>query len=170
MGERNCRYACGGYAELRQVYSRSAHFDVAGTGEPRRLHLGLDVWGEGGTPVYAPLGGLLHSFGFNNHDGDYGATIILSHSLDGLSFYTLYGHLSLDDIAELRPGAYYTSGELVGHFGGPKENGNWPPHLHFQLIADIGLYHGDYPGVCRQSEAAYWLGNSPDPSCIFKPV
>jgi hypothetical protein len=42
-----------------------------------------------------PLGGMVHSFAYNDQFGDYGATIVLLHQLDGMPFYTLYGHLSL---------------------------------------------------------------------------
>jgi len=165
----NAKYAIGGYNENRTVYSRSTVFDAGKPGdEPRRLHLGTDIWGEEGTPVFAPLGGMVHSFNYNNHYGDYGATIILLHQLDGLPFYTLYGHLSLRDINQLSEGQYVVRGEEFAHFGPIAENGNWPPHLHFQLIYEMGTFRGDYPGVCRVSEKAKWLSNSPDPDVILQ--
>jgi murein DD-endopeptidase MepM/ murein hydrolase activator NlpD len=72
------RYGIGGYAEHRTVYSRSGVFDAdMFSEEPRRLHLGVDIWGPVGTPVFAPMGGMVKSFAFNDHFGDYGATIIL---------------------------------------------------------------------------------------------
>lgn len=166
-------YLLGGYREYRQMYRRSALFDkdLSTTDtiieEPRSLHLGTDIWGPAGTPVYAPLGGVVHSFAFNDHFGDYGATIILQHQLDTWNFYTLYGHLSLADIGHLRNGLFISRGEDFGHFGNPRENGNWPPHLHFQVILDISGYNGDYPGVCKLSEAEKWLANSPDPDLIL---
>jgi peptidoglycan LD-endopeptidase LytH len=163
------RYAIGGYNENRTVYSRSTVFDADKPGEePRRLHLGTDIWGEEGTPVFAPLGGMVHSFNYNNHYGDYGATIILLHQLDGLPFYTLYGHLALRDIDHLSEGQYVVRGEEIAHFGPIAENGNWPPHLHFQVIYDMGTFRGDYPGVCKVSEKAKWLDNSPDPDVILQ--
>jgi murein DD-endopeptidase MepM/ murein hydrolase activator NlpD len=117
--------------------------------EPRRLHLGIDIWAETGTPVHAFMGGMVHSFAFNNNFGDYGATLILLHQLDGIAFYSLYGHISLNDINTIQAGEYVSRGEKIAHFGGPAENGNWPPHLHFQVIYDIELNKGDYPwGVC----------------------
>lgn len=137
-------------------------------GEPRRLHLGVDIWGPAGTPIFAPLGGMIHSFAFNNHFGDYGATLIVLHQLDGLPFYTLYGHLSLKDIENISTGQYVTRGQEIAHFGFPHENGHWPPHLHFQLILDLGLYEGDYPGVCRYSEREHYLNNCPDPDVILR--
>src|SRR5690349_2001051 len=69
-----CRFGVGGYAEHRTVYSRSGVFDADTISEePRRLHLGLDIWGNAGEPVFAPLKGKVHSFAFNDHYGDYGA-------------------------------------------------------------------------------------------------
>ncbi len=167
LGHAGAKYGFGGYAEHRTVYSSSAHFDDPQGGEPRRLHLGIDIWGPAGTPVFAPLGGLVHSFAYNHHFGDYGATIILSHQLDGRAFYTLYGHLSLADIANLKEGQFVVEGTEFAHFGNHEENGNWPPHLHFQVIDDIGLYRGDYPGVCRLSEREHYLSNCPDPDLVL---
>src|SRR5215831_1120015 len=58
----NCRFGIGGYAEHRTVYSRSTVFDAAAAGEePRRLHLGVDIWGPAGTPVTVFMGGMVHS-------------------------------------------------------------------------------------------------------------
>ncbi|HEX6916397.1 MAG TPA: peptidoglycan DD-metalloendopeptidase family protein [Chitinophagaceae bacterium] len=165
----DARYGIGGYAELRTVYSRSRIFDAPGQyEEPRRLHLGIDIWGEAGTPVYAPFGGMIHSFAFNNHYGDYGATLIVLHQLDGFSFYTLYGHLALADIEKATEGQYINRGQQIVQFGQPTENGHWPPHLHFQIILDMAYREGDYPGVCRYSEREVYLANSPDPDIILK--
>jgi len=93
-------YATGGYNENRKIYKRSKVFDGNAKEEPRRLHLGIDIWGKCNTHVMAPLDGVVHSFAFNNNFGDYGATVILLHQLDGTAFYTLYGHVSLKDISE----------------------------------------------------------------------
>ncbi len=163
------RYGIGGYGEHRTVYSISKVFDADNPGEePRRLHLGTDIWGKPHTTVMAPLDGIVHSFAFNNQFGDYGATIILSHLLEGISFYTLYGHLSLNSIKNLQEGDRVEKGELFAELGIPAENGSWPPHLHFQIINDMGDWSGDYPGVCKFSEKEKWLANSPDPDLILQ--
>lgn len=166
------KYGIGGYDELRTVYSRSKLFNSAnnlidGGEEPRRLHLGTDIWGEAGTTVYAPLDGLVHSFAFNESFGDYGATIILEHVIDGVSFHTLYGHLSLKDLSGLQKNKKIKAGESIAHFGNENENGNWPPHLHFQVIKHINDLQGDYPGVCKLSEREKYLQNCPDPNSIL---
>jgi murein DD-endopeptidase MepM/ murein hydrolase activator NlpD len=165
----NSRYGIGGYAENRTIYSMSPVFDGTKPGEePRRLHLGIDVWGAAGTPVYAFMGGMIHSVAFNDQFGDYGATLILLHQLDGMPFYTLYGHLSLRDIQSLSAGQYVSIGQTIGHFGELHENGHWPPHLHFQIILDMQLKEGDYPGVCKFSEKEKFLANCPDPDLILQ--
>jgi murein DD-endopeptidase MepM/ murein hydrolase activator NlpD len=163
----NALYGIGGYAEHRTVYSRSSVFDAPDGGEPRRLHLGTDIWGKADTPVFAPLGGMVHSFKFNDAYGDYGATIILLHQLEGTAFYTLYGHVSLKDLA-LVEGQYINRGQEFAHFGEPHENGHWPPHLHFQIISDLELKEGDYPGVCRLSDQEFYLKNCPDADLILQ--
>jgi murein DD-endopeptidase MepM/ murein hydrolase activator NlpD len=170
----NAGFLIGGYREHREMYRRSELFDknlskeVESNKEPRSFHLGTDIWGPAGTKVFAPLGGMVHSFAFNNNDGDYGATIILQHQLETINFYTLYGHLSLSDITGLRNGKFISRGEPFAHFGKPQENGNWPAHLHFQLIENMNNYEGDYPGVCKMSEAEKYLKNSPDPDLILQ--
>jgi len=159
-------YGIGGYNEHRTIYSRSEVFNDAT--EPRRLHLGIDIWGKEGTPVYAPLDGTIHSFAFNDHYGDYGATIILQHTQQDPAFHTLYGHLSLQDLEGLYEGKTVQKGEVLGHFGGPTENGHWPPHLHFQLITNMEGWKGDYPGVCKFSEREKYLDNCPNPDHILQ--
>lgn len=162
------KYCIGGYAEHRTIYSRSRLFDAPGkTDEPRRLHLGVDIWGPASTPVIAPLDGMVHSFADNTAAGDYGPTIILYHYVDGIEFYTLYGHLSLDSL-KYKIGDLIWKGDQFAAFGFPGENGQWPCHLHFQIIKDLGNYKGDYPGVCKYSEKESYLQNCPDPELILR--
>ena len=166
LKDANAKFGIGGYNELRTLYARSKAFDA--NNESRRLHLGIDIWGKAGTTVYAPLGGVIHSFAFNDHYGDYGATIILQHQIKAFNFYTLYGHLSLQDIQHLKEGKFVSMGETIAHFGMPNENGHWPPHLHFQIIINMKNYKGDFLGVCKQSERELYLHNCPNPDIILQ--
>lgn len=166
LKNKNATWGMGGYLELRTVYSRGNIFNSENE-EPRRLHLGIDIWGNEGTLIFCPLDATVHSFAFNDNYGDYGATIILQHELDGFVFYTLYGHLSLKDIEDLKEGQFIAKENLLAHFGNEKENGHWPPHLHFQLIENIGMYKGDYPGVCKLSEKEFYQNNCPNPDLIL---
>jgi murein DD-endopeptidase MepM/ murein hydrolase activator NlpD len=161
------KYGIGGYNEHRTVYSRSRVFDDPNGGEPRRLHLGTDIWAAPETSIAAPMDGIVHSFAFNNNYGDYGSTIILTHNLDGIVFHTLYGHLTLSSIRNIQEGDRIQKGDIFAGVGISIENGQWPPHLHLQLIADMGEWNGDYPGVCRFSEKERWLANSPDPDLVL---
>jgi len=164
----NSRYGIGGYAEHRKLYSRSNVFDATEGEEPRRLHLGVDIWGKPYTAVMAPIDGVVHSFAFNNQQGDYGATIILTHRLEGFIFQTLYGHLSLNSLKDKQEGQRIEKGDVFAEFGIPIENGHWPPHLHFQIILDIADSKGDYPGVCKYSEKEKYLLNCPNPDIILQ--
>jgi murein DD-endopeptidase MepM/ murein hydrolase activator NlpD len=166
LADNNCRYGIGGYMERRTIYTRSALFDTAD--EPRRLHLGVDIWGDAGTPIYAPLRGTVHSFADNNNFGDYGPTIILQHNLYGLTLYSLYGHLSRVSLAALQVGQVIKMNQQIATLGTATENGHWPPHLHFQLMLDIGDEKGDYPGVGRYSQMEQYLQNIPDPELILQ--
>ena len=173
----NAKYGIGGYNEDRILYKRSNHFEIMGSevsplggdveGAARSIHLGIDIWAAAGTKVYVPIGGTVHSFANNDNYSDYGATIILQHQLETIVFYTLYGHLSLADLVNMQEGKYISRGELLGHFGEPKENGDWPPHLHFQVIDDLRLNKGDYPGVCSIGEREKYLKNCPNPDLIL---
>ena len=166
LADQQCRYGIGGYMEHRTLYAVSNLFNTGE--EPRRLHLGVDIWADAGTPVYAPLNGRIHSFNDNNNLGDYGPTIILVHNLDGLKLFSLYGHLSRKDLEGIREGDIIEKNQIIGSFGNSDENGRWPPHLHFQLMFDIGDHRGDYPGVGQYSKKEGYLANIPDPDLILK--
>ncbi|WP_375585146.1 peptidoglycan DD-metalloendopeptidase family protein [Cyclobacterium xiamenense] len=157
------KYGVGGYAENRIIYQRSEVF-AHQLSNFRNIHLGIDIWAAPGTAVYCPLQGKVHSFRDNSGFGNYGPTIILEHRWQEKRVFSLYGHLSIKDLNRLKPGQTFLSGEKIGHLGHAGENGNWPPHVHFQIIRDLGNWVGDYPGVCAEMETGQYLSNCPDPS------
>lgn len=161
------KVAFGGYNEERNLYKRSTVFNDNQT-EERNIHIGLDLWIKAGTPVLAALDGTIHSFNYNNNFGDYGPTILLKHSIKDQSFYTLYGHLSLESIANIEVGSFFTKGQQLATLGDASVNGNYAPHLHFQIIKDIATNIGDYPGVCSKKDLNYYLENCPDPNLLLK--
>lgn len=165
LQQQGARYGIGGYGEHRTIYSRSEHFDTIE--EPRRLHLGTDIWGLAETPIYNFYDANVHSFKFNNNFGDYGATIILQYQLGEVEVFGLYGHLNLASLQGLTEGQFIPTGKQFACFGVKEENGNWPPHLHFQLIFDMEGLKGDYPGVCQFSKREHYLRNCPDPALIL---
>jgi len=157
----------GKYNEDREIYKRS---EVFSTNKVRSIHLGIDIWAKEETPVYAPLDGKIHSFKNNNQHGDYGPTIILQHELDGIEFYTLYGHLSLKSIADKQIGQRVKSGDQIATLGDYEVNVHWPPHLHFQIINDLEGNFGDYPGVASKTERKQYLDNCPNANLIVNSV
>ena len=164
LTDRQAIAAVGGYLEDRAIYRRSPHFNGS---EPRTIHLGIDIWMPAGTPVFAPLPGKVHSFRDNDNFGDYGPTIILAHELENRVFYTLYGHLSRESLQNLHGGQSFVRGEMLGQIGGFPENGDWPPHLHFQVVADMRGHSGDFPGVAARSERENYRQCCPDPNIIL---
>lgn len=155
----------GGYLEQRRLYGASELFRAGKL--PRDIHLGIDFWGEVGTAVAAPISGTVHSFQINDGFRDYGPTIILVHTIAGLQFYTLYGHLSTSDLQHLEIGMSIPAGKIVGHFGNNTENGQWPPHVHFQVMGKMYGKTGDFPGVCSPNELEIMKKNCPDPALLF---
>lgn len=165
LAEQGAQVGLGGYLENRVIYRRSPHFDAAT--EPRSLHLGLDVWVPAGTAIAAPLAGTVHSLADNNNFGDYGPTVILRHELEGTEFFSLYGHLTRHDLPPLAAGQVLEAGDIFAHVGPYPENGDWPPHLHLQLITDMQGRQGDFPGVAALGEQAYWAARCPDPMLLI---
>lgn len=165
----------GRYNEPRPIYTTDA-YRIEGNDGPewRTLHVALDLFALAGTPIFAPLDGVVHSFQDNAAPRDYGPTIILEHTVaDGatgapLTFYTLYGHLSRDSLDGLREGMAVARGTEIARIGEEAVNGGWPPHLHFQIITDLLGKRGDFPGVARPSQRAVWLSLSPDPHLIAR--
>lgn len=162
----NVHFGFGGYFENRAIYQRSQVFGI-GSEKFRNIHLGIDIWAKAGTPVFAPLGGKVHSFKDNAGFGDYGPTIILEHQVGETTFFTLYGHLALTDLEGLKSGQFIEAGQEFCHLGPFPENGDWPPHLHFQLILDMAGNWGDFPGVCAAEDESTFRNICLDPSIFL---
>jgi murein DD-endopeptidase MepM/ murein hydrolase activator NlpD len=65
------------------------------------------------------------------------------------NFYTLYGHLSFS-LEDLTLGTVYKKNKSLA-LGDSAVNGDYSPHLHFQVIKNMGAKVGDYPGVCTKA-------------------
>ncbi len=161
------KVAFGGYLEKRNLYKRSEHFSAVTTDE-RNIHIGMDIWAPADTSIQSPLEGKIHSFQNNINFGDYGPTIILEHLVQGIQFYTLYGHLSLASLDELKVGQQVEKGQKIAELGAPKINGDYAPHLHFQVIKNMQQKTGDYPGVCSKNNLVFYAENCPDPNILLK--
>ena len=147
--------AHGGYLEQRALYRKSARFQA---GLVRDIHMGIDLWTPAGTSVHAFMDGVVHSYANNNDEGNYGPTLILEHDFNGKKLYTLYGHLSISDMAKWSLGSRFRESEIIATLGTPQENGGYSPHLHFQIMTEMGEYRGDFPGVAAQEELKKYDG------------
>jgi len=47
-------------------------------------------------------------------------------------------------------------------------NGDYAPHLHFQIIIDMEEKTGDYPGVCSENKLEFYKNNCPNPNLLLK--
>ncbi len=130
------KWGIGGYLEERAIYEAHSNF-ATDQRDFRNIHLGIDIWAKAGTPVLAPLDGYVYSLQNNEGLGNYGPTIILRHELDDQTFFSLYGHLSKNDLVNIQIGQQIQKGEVFCHLGESNENGSWPPHLHVQCIRDL---------------------------------
>lgn len=167
LSKNNAKVAFGGYQEIRNLYKRSTVFNSEDSDE-RNIHIGLDLWIKAGTSVLSALDGTIHSFQNNTALGDYGPTIILEHQFDEIKFYTLYGHLSLDSLNDKQIGTKVKKGATIATLGSPPINGDYAPHLHFQIIIDIESKTGDYPGVCNEKKLSFYSQNCPNPNLLLK--
>ncbi|AFL81115.1 4-aminobutyrate aminotransferase family protein [Aequorivita sublithincola DSM 14238] len=158
-----------GYLETRPFYTTDA-FKSEGNNGPqyRTVHLGTDFWVPAQTAVHAPFNGTVKIIHHNNYDKDYGPMLILEHTFEESKFYSLYGHLTLTSLGILKVGQQVKQGDLIAYIGSPNENGNWAPHLHFQLILDLLGNDENFNGVALPSNAEIWKSICPNPNFIFK--
>ncbi len=161
--------AYGRWGEARPLYNGPA-FGGAGypLAERRTQHLGVDVFCTAGTPVHAPLDGRVVVLTNNAAPYDYGPMVVLEHqTATAERFYTLYGHLGTEVLSQLALGQQVTASQQIASVGAPPRNGNWPPHLHLQLILDLLGLDADFPGVGYPSQSEVWLALSPNPAVLL---
>ena len=161
------RYLFGGYAENRRMYRRTNCLirTCLNKGprqeETRSLHLGMDVWGEAGTPVYAPLGGGAQ-YGIQRQDGRLWRNHYPWANLMGW-VYSLFGHLSrARTYSHSREGHFISRGRHLPILAGRRITGTGP-HLHFNSSLISGYNDGDYRASVNLVKRADISLNSPDP-------
>ncbi|SDE39792.1 aminotransferase class III-fold pyridoxal phosphate-dependent enzyme [Ulvibacter litoralis] len=167
--EHPTKLIAGGYCEARPLYTASS-FDKEGNNGPesRSIHLGVDFWLPEQTPVHALLDGEVFTATNNAKYKEYGGLIILKHTEDNLTFYTLYGHLSVASATRYNIGDRIAKGDCIGYLGNSSENGEWVPHLHFQVMLSMLDYEFDFPGVTYPNQLDVWKSICPDPNLFFK--
>ncbi len=156
----------GRWNEPRLAYAGS-QYDTT-SGERRTIHLGVDFLRPAGTPVFAPMEGIVHSYSAHHNDFDYGGCIVLEHQpSDGPTFWTLYGHLSHESALSVQKGQKIGSGQAFANLGPFEENGGWVPHLHFQIVLDLLDLEGTFPGVAAAGVRDVWSRLSPSPKILL---
>jgi 4-aminobutyrate aminotransferase-like enzyme/Ser/Thr protein kinase RdoA (MazF antagonist) len=169
MARAGAEIGVGRYLEHRDVYATPAFAGTDPDDDRRTVHLAVDLFAPAGTPVRTPLPGVVHAFGDNDQPLDYGPVVVVRHETDdGTPFFTLYGHLSRDSLPRLAEGMPLAAGDVVARMGAEHENGNWPPHVHLQLLTSLAGLGLDVPGVARRSELGVWRSVSPDPNLVLR--
>ena len=159
----------GGYLEPRPLYTSNTYDTIGNYGrESRAIHLGIDFWLPAKTPVHSLFDGEVVTAINNIGDKEYGGFIILKHHTDTVEFFSLYGHLNPNTILKYKIGDHIKKGWKIAELGDPSVNGNWAPHLHFQImLSDLG-YKNDFPGVACIHQIDVWKSICIDPNLLFK--
>ena len=158
----------GLYKEKRKVYKSNHYISSLNPLKRRDVHLGIDIFVKENTPIKSPLNGKVIILHNNNFKYDYGPTVILEHKINNYFFFTLYGHLSKKCLKKLKVGQIVKKGEWIGEIGDYKINGNWPPHLHFQIMTSLLNEVDNFPGVGEEYLLKIWEQISPDPNIILQ--
>lgn len=90
-----------------------------------RLHAGVDIANVTGTPIYAAGDGVVSHAGWL---GGFGNAIMITHSVEGKIYTTVYAHLSSVGVSK---GQTVDKGQKIGGMGTTGDSTG--THLHFQL-------------------------------------
>lgn len=169
MAEAGATVGIGRYREPRGFYLTDIFAGrPSEMPERRTVHMGIDLFDHPGTPVRAPMDGVVKSVHDNAGRLDYGPTVILEHQAPDGPFWTLYGHLERASLAGLGEGDEVRAGHAFARVGPAPENGDWPPHLHFQIMPDLLDHAHDFPGVVAPREVDVWGDFLLDPDLLLR--
>ncbi|MEX0660921.1 MAG: peptidoglycan DD-metalloendopeptidase family protein [Balneolaceae bacterium] len=157
-------WGVGGYSERRPGMYLAPQYK-----NERFIHMGVDFWAPAGHPVFSIYDGAVAYIANHQQEGNYGPTLILHHNIGEADIFALYGHLSKKSIEKLSIGQAVKKGERVADLGEKSENGDWHPHLHYQIsIKDPG--EADMPGVVSEEDLAEAQKIYPDPRIVLGSV
>jgi peptidoglycan LD-endopeptidase LytH len=158
---RKVKWGIGRYNERRRGMYTAPQY-----ANRRFIHMGIDIWAPPGEPVYAASDGEIVYMADHDQRGNYGPVIILKHKINNKVFFALHGHLSKKSFRLNRVGKMLKRGEGFAKIGRLEENGEWEPHLHYQLSwHDPG--EADMPGVVAEDELEKALKMYPDPRIVL---
>ncbi|RSK37050.1 murein hydrolase activator EnvC family protein [Bhargavaea beijingensis] len=119
------------------TWTRPAAGRITSTFGPRDLswassnHQGVDIANATGTPIVAAGNGIVSRAGSHPTLGNY---IMITHSVNGKTMTTVYGHLSAIGTSQ---GAQVSKGQQIGRMGSTGRSSG--PHLHFEVhIGNFG--------------------------------
>lgn len=127
------------------------------TADGQSGHLGIDIAGPKGTPVYAAAAGTVY---LAYSDTMYGNRIIVDHGRrpDGRRYFTVYKHL---DSRAVTPGTPVRQGQQIGTLGDTGVLASYP-HLHFEVLRETA------PGARTASGRNWWQGmQAEDPNLYW---
>ena len=166
--EQTKKIIAGGYLEPRSIYTSDNYEKIGNYGtENRTIHLGIDFWLPTGTKVSAMFDGEVVTAINDKGHKEYGGLVILKHRIEDIIFYSLYGHNTVESVLKNKIGSKVRKGEIIAEIANYPENGNWAPHLHFQIMLSMLDYKIDFPGVCYFNQIDVWKDLCPDPNLLL---
>ena len=126
----NHAYGTGGF-----IWPSAAHWLSGNDYGP--THLGIDIAGDLGDPVWASDSGVVVYAG--SMSGGYGNVIIIEHDTAAHTYDTVYAHLSA---ILVKCGQSVSQGQSIGQIG--STGNSTGPHLHFEIREDGGFINPHY--------------------------
>lgn len=114
-------------------YGTRTHPIYGGT----KTHYGIDIANSTGTPVISAADGVVS---YASPLSTYGNVIMVTHSIDGQIFTSLYAHLSS---IKVNVGQVVSKGQIIGGIG--TTGNSTGPHLHFEI------HIGNWEGMAKNS-------------------
>jgi murein DD-endopeptidase MepM/ murein hydrolase activator NlpD len=108
------------------IWPTNLHYLSGYDYSPATNHMGIDIAGDEGHPIYASDNGVVVYSGWNDHG--YGNVIVLDH---GNGWQTLYAHLSQINMV---CGQAVFQGNVIGLMGSTGNSSG--AHLHFEMRSD----------------------------------
>ena len=137
MTSANCTWGIGKYLEERKTILRDYPNIIQ---EERFYHLGLDIVVPYDTPMFSPLDATVYKVGKETQIGNYGGYIMLQHKVNGVTFYSFYGHLKTPHTVQV--GQHLTAGEEFTRIGKESDSGGWFCHTHLQILTQKAIDDG----------------------------